>query len=366
MKPVLPLCVVGLRFGRGLLKRYFSESQELHSIRLHSVCDLNADLTREVADEFNCRAYSSLEEVLADPEVRIVGLFTPPRKRAALISKILRAGKEVVTTKPFELDSRAAANVLREARQLGRHLFLNSPPPQPSPDIRLILDWTEKYQLGRLISAFGEVYSAKQEAADGSWYDDPQHCPLAPLFRLGIYIVNDLAQLVPHPVELQSQTSRIRTDRPTPDNAQMSIRYRDGALATIQASFCIDDGDTCRNSLILHFERGTIYRDVGPQREATPSHDAELSLVRGTGQQRQPVIRETVAAGAHFYYRWDLLAEAIHAHSPPAFGNAQALLEGIQIVEAMRLAEITSQPVKIEPLPSIDIETDSPPPPSTP
>ncbi len=73
-----------------------------------------------------------------------------------------------MTTKPFEQDSAAAASVLSEARRLNRVVYLNSPGPRPSEDMRIIRGWENTYDLGRLVGAHHECWYKSVEEADGS------------------------------------------------------------------------------------------------------------------------------------------------------------------------------------------------------
>ena len=82
-----------------------------------------------------------------------VVLFCGPVGRAKLVQEIIRGGKHVMTTKPFDLDPDAALEVLQGARRLGRILYMNSPSPLLSPDVRQINTWVKEYDLGRAIAA---------------------------------------------------------------------------------------------------------------------------------------------------------------------------------------------------------------------
>ncbi len=331
----LPLVIIGLRFGAEIIEKHFTGEKTNPHFTLRGVFDLEAAMTARWAEKTKTRAYESFDEILADDSVRAVGLFTPPAGRAGLIRKIIRAGKDVMTTKPFELDAEAAGAVLEEARRLGRVVHLNSPPPSPSPDILQIRKWQTKQDLGRLVGAYGEVYASYQEKADGSWYDDPERCPLAPLFRLGIYMINDFAQLIDDPVEVRTLHSRVRTGRPTPDNAQMSIRYAGGAIASIYSSFCVADGESWRNACLFHFEGGTIFRDLGPHREEDGAATARLTLIQGKEKVRTREESVVVPCGAHGFYRWDWLHDAIHGHPHEPAYPIDTILHGIRVIDAM-------------------------------
>lgn len=155
-----------------------------------------------------------------------------------------------MTTKPFELNANVASRVLKEAEKMGRVVHLNSPSPLPE-DIFVIKKWIKKYNLGQVIGCRADVWANYREKADGSWYDSPKKYPVAPIFRLGIYLINDLIRLIGKPESLQVLHSRLFTKRPTPDNAQLGILFENGAIVNVFSSFCIDDGQQYRNFAYL-------------------------------------------------------------------------------------------------------------------
>jgi predicted dehydrogenase len=66
------------------------------------------------------RAYSSLEELAADPSVQVVHLCTPNNLHFQEASQLLRARKHVLCEKPLALDSREAAALVSLAKEMGR------------------------------------------------------------------------------------------------------------------------------------------------------------------------------------------------------------------------------------------------------
>ncbi len=342
----LPLLVVGLRFGRYLIDRVL-RGDEGAEVCIAAVCDRDGALARRTGDELTIPAFERLEEALADPRFPAVALFTPPSGRAELIRLCLRAGKDVITTKPFELDPRAAAAVLEEAQRLGRVVHVNSPSPQP-PDVVRMEKWIRDYDLGRPVAARSEMLTSVREDADGSWYDDPLRCPLAPVFRLGIYSINDLVRLFGSASQVFAQGERLRTGRPTADQGQLSIRFRSGGLASVFATFCCDDGDRYLNSLLLHCERGTIYRNLDPAMPWRPPSGsaARLSLVMGDGAQRRLVATEEVAPRSG-EYPWREFVDAIAARRPLDTAGIANIVEGIRIVAAMAESDRTGAAVNL-------------------
>ena len=220
--------VVGLRFGLAYMETLMRTPRGKGLLDVKAVCD--ADPVKLAAGEraLGGRGCTDLDMMLDDPEVEAVALFTGPVGRAALVRKIVRAGRHVMTTKPFELDPDAAAEALAEAARLGKVVHLNSPAASTPDDVRRIMTWQKKYDLGRPLAAHWQTWCRYREKADGSWYDDPRQCPVAPIFRLGIYALNDLLYFFTRPSEVHVTHSRLFTGRPTPDHALLTVKFADG------------------------------------------------------------------------------------------------------------------------------------------
>ena len=330
----LSLVVVGLSFGRHLLE-WMKAAPGAERFKLAGVSDLRADVLAEMAAKHGVKAYASLDEVLADRSIEVVGLFTPPTGRAKLLRKILRAGKDVMTTKPFELDSAEADDVLREAQRLGRVVHLNSPSPEPSADLAEIEAWAKEFDLGRLVSARGEVWISYNEKADGSWLDDPLLCPGGAMMRLGIYLINDIVHLAGPIGEIHLTGSRVRTGRPTLDNALLTMSGAGGCVASVYASFCVDDGDKYANGLSLNYERGSIYRNIGATERPAKADSSRLSLVMREGDVRR-VVAEKTFEECSGNYQWGNLYRAVGGKESITEGYREKIVEGVRVLEGMK------------------------------
>ncbi len=336
----LNIAIVGLRFGSHILEQLHWE-QPRKVLKLSAVCDFQESLLSTATEKYGVAGYQSLDELLEKDKSPIIGLFTPPKGRAQLIRKVIHAGRDVLTTKPFELDAKEAQAVLEEARSRGRIVHLNSPSPKLPGDLALIKEWTTKHKLGRAIGGSARVWAPYFEKADGSWYDDPQACPAAPLFRLGIYLFNDFTRVFGPAESMQLMTSFIRTGRPTPDNAQVNLKYQSGALANIFATFCVEDGDHYQNSMVVNFENGTVYRNAGGLRGTDDMSQTEITLI-GQGEKiRRDLLEQVHTKDVSGYYQWEVLADAVRNRTLADDGYIADIVEGVKLVDALRRAQET-------------------------
>jgi len=332
----IAIAMVGLNWGDTIIREQILDGPASGYFRLAAVCSQEKDRVDACARAYGVRGYCSLDELLADAEIPAVCLMTGPFGRAALIRKLIEAGKHVMTTKPLEVDPEAALEVLGLAKSLGRVVHLNSPTPLPSADLARILQWRKDLNLGRPVAARADIWSNYRETSDGSWYDDPEKCPVAPIFRLGIYLINDLVRLIGKPVAVSAMSSRLLTGRPTPDNAQISLLFDNGAIANIFSSFCVNDAQWWLSSLTLNHENGTVYRNVGPALNGSPRTHPELSVV--VNHEGAPQTLRAVAEGSTEDYQWETFHRAILGRPLEGEITPELTVCALRVIRAMAVA----------------------------
>jgi myo-inositol 2-dehydrogenase/D-chiro-inositol 1-dehydrogenase len=106
--------------GGGFIGPLHADNIAAHrSARLLWVVDLDPVVASKVATKHAAKATANLDDALADPDVAVVMICTPPRTHAPLIERAARAGKAIFCEKPVDLDLArvdACAKVLAETR----------------------------------------------------------------------------------------------------------------------------------------------------------------------------------------------------------------------------------------------------------
>ena len=71
-------------------------------VRLKTICDLNSALARQVQEEFGHEQITAdFQEMLADPEIDVIDIVTPPFVHIPMAIQAMRAGKHVICEKPL-------------------------------------------------------------------------------------------------------------------------------------------------------------------------------------------------------------------------------------------------------------------------
>lgn len=328
------LAVVGLNFGSWMIEHELLQGAGATTMQIVAVCDYDAGKVSRWSTQLGVPGFTLLNDMLATIQPQAVALFTGPVGRAALIAQIVAYGCDVITTKPFEGDVAAAVSLLAQVRAMGRVVHLNSPAPTMSPDIAQLMDWHAQYQLGEPVGYRATTWCAYREQPDGSWYDDPRLCPVAPMFRLGIYLINDVGWFFRDVRQVMVQQARIFTQRPTADNAQLAVAYHNGALGTIFASFCVDDQQYYRCALEMNFAHGTLYRNVGPR--TADRADVQLAVVTVQAGQQLLCNASTPTQGAG--YQWGEFQRAVLTGAGIDDAYIQRIVAGLQLMDAMQQA----------------------------
>lgn len=326
----IKVAVVGLNFGEWVIENELLHGGGKDYFEMTAVCDLNQEKADMLAERYHVASYHDVDAMLEDREIEAVVLITGPYNRAKLIHRLLDAGKPVMTTKPFDTSARETLEVLERAKSLHIPVFMNSPSPIAGDELRQIEKWLGKYRLGRLIGYRAATYCSYREKADGSWYDDPALCPAAPITRLGIYLLNDLCRFVSPVEKVQVLESSLFTERPTADNAQLSILHEDGCIGSIYASFCIEDLQYYRCSYELHYEKGSIYKNIGPME----SEDIELEICVNVDGRRELERSRVKKDGAG--YQWDNFHKAIRGIDIGPVIEPEKVATAIRILELMK------------------------------
>ena len=328
-----PIAFVGLRFGKVMLDGLTRNPD--WPFRLAAVCDTDEEKREACAAAYGVPGHSGLEPILSDPDIPAVALITPPNGRAKLIRQCLEAGKHVMTTKPFEMDPAAAESVLGLAKEKGLAVQLNSPAPRTQPWVAQVREWRDWHRLGRPSLVTWQTQMPYHEEADGSWYDDAELCPLAPMLRLGVYAIDDMLEVLDDddPRAVTAMGSRIRTGRPTSDVGCMQVRFASGCLASLSVTLCTE---ACRSAqtMSVHYERGAVYRHLPPDLGGVSGW--RLKLVSG-GLETPVTIEDKVAP--KIGYDWEHFAAWVRGECPSNDLTPERLLRSVRILEAMKRAE---------------------------
>ncbi|WGW12820.1 Gfo/Idh/MocA family oxidoreductase [Saxibacter everestensis] len=305
---------IGIIGCGNISQRYIEGMARFPEIKLLGCADLITELAEKAAAGAGVKAYSSIEELLADPAIDIVVNITPPVAHAPVTIAALNAGKNVYVEKPIAVTLSASEGMIEEAQSSGKLLgsapdtFLGS----AGQTARAAID---SGVIGEPIGAVAFVTHSKAE----TWHPNPTFLFQpggGPALDMGPYYITTLVNSL-GPVASVSGFSRVgaplRTvtapDRQvdsievnTPTHAGATLKFDSGAIATLMLSF--DAWDTHLPFIEIYGHRGTLsvpdpnqfdgvvsvrlhndeeWRTLNPVVPVSGEPDTDVQMLRGAG-----------------------------------------------------------------------------------
>lgn len=250
--------------------RHLPETQSNPDAEVGAVCDIVEARAKELAAEYDCKAYTDYRELIQDPSLDAVIVAATNTTHAEMTIAALKAGKDVMCEKPMATILEDARSMVETARKVGRKLMIahNQRLEPANVKAREIL---QSGKLGKVLtftSVFGHPGS-EAWAIDGAktWFYQKNISGMGVLGDLAIHKLDLLRWLInDNYVEATGMMGTLSKTYPdgTPidveDNAICVLRTEKGSLGTMIASWSYQKED---NSATIYCQKGVIeiYRD---------------------------------------------------------------------------------------------------------
>ena len=154
-----------------------------------------------------------------------------------------------------------------------------------------------------------------------------------------------MVRIFGEPDTVQVMETRLFTGRPTPDLAQLAIKFKNGAITHLLAGWCLQPrrGEEC---LTIFYENGTVHRS--PALTPNPGGRATLCVVPAANVDGHAEETATIPEDQlSLAYQWDVFYNAIHGVEPEEPTPPDVVINGIRIVAAMKRAAKSGRTEKV-------------------
>lgn len=207
--------------------------------RLHSIVQRTPkDNDSAPKDHPDAKHYNDWKALVADPEVDVVIVTTPPDNHFELTKAALEAGKHVLTEKPFVPTSAEADQLVRIAKSAGKLLCVYQN-RRWDTDFLLVKHLLEAGSLGRVFE-FNTYFDRYKAEAATTWKGQlgiPQGG--SALFDLGTHLIDQVYTLYGLPKAVQGRLFSQREGKAdffNPDAVSAQLVYADGLVANVNIS----------------------------------------------------------------------------------------------------------------------------------
>ncbi len=189
-----PFGVAVVGYG-GMGSWHTRELQSIEGIRLSGAYDILPE-RRRICEENGIRAFSSLEEVLSDPDTDLVTIATPTDVHLEIAVRAMRAGKHVVCEKPVSMNVAELEEMISAANETGR-LFTVHQNRRWDEDYLMIRKIYEEGTLGTVYNIESRVHGSR--GVPGDWRNTVEHGG-GMVLDWGVHLYDQILTMIPYPV----------------------------------------------------------------------------------------------------------------------------------------------------------------------
>ncbi|MCE5315179.1 MAG: Gfo/Idh/MocA family oxidoreductase [Armatimonadota bacterium] len=213
-------------FGEFLHKAW-DEMDEAH---VAAVCDVDPARAPKGGPKF----YTNYADLLADADVDIVSIATPPSTHHDLSIQAMRAGKHVLIEKPLALTESDGLAIKQVAEETGRVATVNFV-LRYNPIVEVLRDITQSEVFGKLRRVDLRNYAMQDTVPEGHWFWNPKVSGRI-LLEHGVHFF-DLASWVIGAKAADTWSLGVERKKGMEDRVFAAVKYENDVVGTYWHSF---------------------------------------------------------------------------------------------------------------------------------
>jgi predicted dehydrogenase len=229
----------------------------------------------EQIDASKMKAYSSIDELIDDPNIDLIDNCLPPQMHADISIRALKAGKHVFVEKPMALTAAECNKMVAAAEKSGKQILVGH-----------VLPYFPEYAHARKVidsGKYGKVIggSFKRVISDPLWlkdFYDPKRVG-GPLVDLHVHDAHFIRLLFGMPTAVYSQ-GRMRGE--VVEYCNTLFKFEDPSLVVNATSGVINQqGRPFTHAYEIHLERATMHFDFAAFTDAAELMPVKIVTDRG-------------------------------------------------------------------------------------
>jgi len=345
---MLTLGILGLGEGRSTM----SAALNTNKVKLKTICDLNEDRCKQRSKEFQFFNYTTkYEDMLNDPEIDIIAIYTPDKWHAEHIKQALQANKHVICTKPLIDNLSKAQELLDLQKKTGKKVFVGQSSRFFEPAKRQRKDF-EAGLVGDLITVESHYHADHRWFLEKPWalessfkwlYGGLSH----PVDFIRWYLPNIEEVMGYGMISSNGKTAGLKNE----DTMHFIFRSTDGRIARVSGAYTGPIQPAQRDSgmsVIVRGTEGASQADYHELRYAITDKTGEEKVVHWGDKTIKYYFRfegQSHHAGEYQNYL-EYFADSI-TNNTTAYPDLEEGIGTIALLQAMEKSLETGMPVKV-------------------
>jgi alcohol dehydrogenase (NADP+) len=330
--------------GAGDIAAAYAADLPGSSLSLAGVCDLDADRADRLAATRDARAFTDLDEALAELDAPLVVNLTGHTAHAEVSRRALAADRHVYSQKPLALDAERAGELLATATERGLGLAC-APEPERGPAQRRAARALADGRLGPVQLGYAHAHVGRVT----EWHDRPDSfLAVGPLYDGGVYPLTLLVSWF-GPVgrvrvadALAAWPDRERREPAAPTHVEATLAFGAGPTVRLTASLYAPHRSREFYGLELHGDDGSLYLDGA----GDMADDPEAVRFGRAGREYTPMPPQSPGEPRTYLGSVERFADALAAgHRPRETGRRGAHV--VAVCNAIERAAEEGGPVSV-------------------
>lgn len=222
--------------GGGFISNIHAQCYKNLGIKIEAMADISEKVRQEFKEKYNCKTYSSAEEMLENvsDNIDLVDICAPTFLHEELILLALKYNKHVICEKPLSINIDFVENIIDKFENNNRYLMTAQVLRFWTEYVK-IKEWIEEGIFGniKLVSAMRLAQHPKSE-----WFYNPKKSG-GGIFEFHIHDIDFLCYLFGDIKEVYANGSK--DENKSWDFINSSIKFKNGISASAQGIFGITD-----------------------------------------------------------------------------------------------------------------------------
>ena len=234
-------------------------------VELYAFCDINKERLQAKGEKYGItKLYTDVNEMVALPELDAVSVCTWNAAHKDCTIAALNAGKHVLCEKPMAMNKQEAEEMKAVAEKNGKLLMIGFV-RRHGNDCGTLKEFIDADSLGEIY--YTKATYLRRNGNPGGWFGNKAYSGGGPLIDLGVHVIDLVKYLIgnPKPVSVYGATFKKLGNRPgikgakgyvsattemenvcdVEDLATALIRFDNGAVLSVEASFCLNIKSNC-------------------------------------------------------------------------------------------------------------------------
>ena len=225
--------------GCGMIANFHAKAiADAEGTHLVGCCSKSPESAKSFAETYGCKAYDSLDAMLADDEINAVTICSPSGAHLDPAIAAAQAGKHVVVEKPLEITPERCDQIIEACDEAGVKLAVTFQ-SRFHDSSRLIKEAIENGRFGTVTmgDAYVKWYRTQEYYDSGAWRGTWALDGGGALMNQAIHTVDLLIWLMGDIQEISAMTGTMTHERiEVEDVAVATLKFKSGALGVIEAT----------------------------------------------------------------------------------------------------------------------------------